>query len=146
MGFCLGLNDFLNTRLIIIFFTSPPSQGLPSPPRATPHCLARPPPPPPSTANRALRRSSTTLTSSWTSRVAWPPRPPPPQVRLRHQSAAERWDAGLPVSQAPTQEFKNSCEAFAAHLRKNNLCCCYFGGFVLLYLLARRFPGFCLQM
>lgn len=143
MAFCLGFNDFLNTRLIL-FFTSPPSQGLPSPPRATPHCLARPPPPPPSTANRALRRSSTTLTSSWTSRAAWRPRPPPPQVRLRHQSAAEKW--ACPCPRRPRRNLKTAVRLFAAHLRKNNLCCCYFGGFVLLYPLARRFPGFCLQM
>lgn len=96
VGFCWGLI----TSKTLAFF--PLSQGLPSPPRATPHCLARPPLPPLSTANRAPPWSSTTLTSLWTSRVAWL-RPPPPQVRL-HCPPSERclkWAVDRPCPRLP---------------------------------------------
>lgn len=63
----------------------------------------------------------------------------------RHQSVAQNgmWTCRVQGSHA---EFKNGCEAFTAHLMKNDLCCFYFGGFVLLFPLVRRFPGFCFQM
>lgn len=143
-AFCWRVNDFWNTRL---FFPPPLSQALPSPPRATPRCPARPPPPPPPTANQAPRRSSTTLTSLWTSRAAWLPRPPPPQVRLLRPPSERCFDGTWTCrDQGSHAGFKNSCEAFAAHLMKNNLCCFPFGGFVLFYLVVHRFSGFCIQM